>query len=96
MTVMKAVNFALLGDREWKKPSYVELSKNTFPHYRDFAEKLWEYRLDQNKLGEKGEEDVRSFLVECILFLPSSHRYLSIIFGVILFLREIRLILYYF
>ena len=77
MTVMKAANFALLGDGEWKKPAYVELFKKTFPRYRDFAEKLWEYRLDQNKLREKGEESVRSFLIECIKFTVKVEKLLS-------------------
>lgn len=77
MTVMKAANFALLGDGKWKKPAYIELFMKTFPRYRDFAKDLWEYRLDQSKLRKKGEEDVRSFLVECIKFTIKVEKLLS-------------------
>jgi hypothetical protein len=65
---MKAANFALLGDVEWKKPGYIELFLKSFPSYRDFAKDLWIYRLDHGKLRERGENSVRSFLTKCVRF----------------------------
>ena len=68
LTVMKAANFALQGDAEWKKPGYIEQFLKSFPSYRDFANDLWMYRLNQGKLREKGENSVRSFLLKCVRF----------------------------
>ena len=79
LTVMKAAIFALLEDAEWKKPAYIKRFMKSFPSYRDFAKYLWGYRLDQNKLRERGEEDVRRFLVKCVRFTIEIEKRLAVL-----------------